>query len=319
VRAVDLIRRVRAGDVERIACFSTKDFALAMLLAGETRYPCQQVLDHRTQYFGEFAFELLAVIPYAYWLHRQGQLQGTVAAPDTRCLYYFSRNHEERPVRRRYVPITEYPIGEGGTVRYDRKSFPAVLDTRRWLPPPYKEVFLDDRFRWSREPCIVNNKTTDEYYLWHRAPTNFLRTELLLEAIGKLRTRYQVIYNRPRTSDIVADHQAIREVGDIEAIKRVFPDVRTIQELHVEHPGLSFNELQLRVFAGCQRFVSVLGGSSYLASYFGGTNVVFARRGWEVACGAFDNWFHRFSGTRVVAVGSERGLIRTIERELLGR
>lgn len=147
---------------------------------------------------------------------------------------------------------------------------------------------------------------------------NFIDTETLLELIGKLRKRYQVIYVRPRTEDIVNDHQTIRENGDIEAVVRTYPDVQTIQQLQAQHRDLGFNELQLRLFASCERFVSVLGGSSYLTSYFGGTNVVFARRGWEVACGAYDRWFDQWSGARVIATRSPRMLLRTIEREFLG-
>ena len=95
-RATELLRRVRARQIESIACFSAKDFALAKLLAKETRAPCREMLSRQTQYFGEFGFELLAVVPYAYWLHRQGFLERTVGGLDTRCLYYFSKNHEER-------------------------------------------------------------------------------------------------------------------------------------------------------------------------------------------------------------------------------
>ncbi len=159
------------------------------------------------------------------------------------------------------MPITEYPIGRGGLLRYDRKAFPATLDTGKWLPPPYKQKYRDDRFLWSKPTCIVCNKATDEQYLWHRAPTNFMDAELLLSVIGKLRERYQVIYNRPRAADIVNDHQKIHESGDIDAVRQAYPDVLTIQELRARHPELGFNELQLRLFAGCEKFVSVLGGT----------------------------------------------------------
>ena len=317
LRAPRLLRHVRAGEVDAIACFSAKDFALAHLLAGETGSPCRETLAQGTQYFGEFAFELLAVLPYAYWLASEGRLESTVSVPDTRCLYWFSPHHEERSAARRYVPITEYPLGVRGTLRYDRKAFPAALDTRRWLPPPYRSVYRDDRFRWTKPTCVVGNKTTDEHYLWHHAPTNFLPNDLLLTLIGKLRTRYQVVYNRPRAVDVVNDHQMIRETGDIEAVARAYPDVLTIQALHAMHPDLGYNELQLRLYAGCERFVSVLGGGAYLASYFGGTNVVYAKRGWEVACGAYERWFDRFSGARVVAAASPEELLRAVERELL--
>jgi hypothetical protein len=320
-RVAELLRSVRTGQIESIACFSAKDFALAQLLAKETGLPCREFLSRQTQYFGEFGFELLAVVPYAYWLHRRGLLDRTIGCLDTRCLYYFSKNHEERPVKRHYVPITEYPIGERGSLfRYDRATFPRVLDTRKWSPPPYREAFRDERFRWEKEICILSNKISDEQFPGDSKPgppTNFIATELLLRLIGMLRGRYQVIYSRPRAQDIVTDHQTIRETSDIEAIKRACPDAVTIQELHSRYPKLSFNELQLRLYSSCQRFISVLGGSAYLASYFGGTNIVLARRGWEVDCGAYKRWFDRFSRARVIAVSSDRELVQAVEREFL--
>jgi hypothetical protein len=322
-RAAELLRRVRAGQIESIACFSTKDFALAELLAKETGVPCRELLGRQTKYFGEFGFELLAVVPYAYWLHREGRLERTIGGLDTRCLYYFSENHEERPVARHYVPITEYPVGEGGWPSYDLTTFPSILDTRKWKPPPYRETFRDERFRWQKKLCILSNKVSDELFedefrkYTNVGPTNFIGTELLLRLIGMLRDRYQIIYNRPRASDIANDHQTIHEIGDIEGVRRAFPDTLTIQELHAQYPTLTFNELQLRLYSACKCFISVLGGSAYLASYFGGTNIVLARRGWEVDCGAHKRWFDRFSGARVVAVSSDSELLQVVEREFL--
>ena len=317
VFAPDLFRRVRAGEFDRVACFSTKDFALAQLLAEETGHPCDELLGRGTQYFGELAFELLAVIPYAYWLHSAGRLEFTASTRDTRCLYYFSPRHEEATELRGYVPITEYPVGERGLRRYDRHEFPVHLDETKWRPPPYKEIYRNDVFRWGRETCVVGNKTSIEAYMQDGRPVNSLDTDLLLEVIGRLRHRYQVIYNRPRRSDIASDGTPPRESGDIEAVRRRFPDVICIQDVAADHPDLTFNELQLRIYANCGRFVSMLGGGSYLASYFGGTNVVYARRGWEVRCRAYENWFHRFSGARVVRAGSPAELLAAVEAELV--
>jgi hypothetical protein len=75
---------------------------------------------------------------------------------------------------------------------------------------------------------------------------NSLDEELLLAVIAKLRARYQVIYNRPRATDITIDHQEIHEAGDIEVVKLRFPDVLKMQEVHADNPDLTFNELQLR-------------------------------------------------------------------------
>jgi hypothetical protein len=317
VRAPGWLRQLAAGEIDEVACFSTDGVPLVELLARETGRPCREMLERGTQYFGEFAFELLAVLPYAYWLHEQGRLEFTISSPDTRALYYFSPNHIERSVDRRYVPITEYPVGESGTEKYDRTAFPVHLDTTEWSPPPYRATFADDRFTWSRPPVVVCNKTTDEKYLGHGFVVNSLDGDLLLDVVGRLSREFTVVYDRPRAIDIVGDHSELREMGDIEAVQRAYPDVVTIQDLHAQHPDLTFNELQLRVFASATRFVSVLGGSSYLASYFGGTNVVYAREGWEIECGAYDGWFDRFSGARVVAATTPTELLETIERELL--
>jgi hypothetical protein len=313
------MRALRAGEIDQIACFSAREFQLAHWFAEETGRPCREMLTHGTQYFGEFAFELLAVVPYAYWLHEQGRLEFTASTRDTRCLYYFSPDHTEVDVDRVDVPITEYPVGEPGDRTFDRAAFPTALDTTRWRPPPYGDAYDDDRrFHWDKPPLVVCNKAASEEYLGSGFAVNYLDIDLLLQLMSELTPLYTVIYNRPRADDIVVDHSEIREFGDIEAVKRAFPGVVTIQELHAKHSDLTFNELQLRLFAGCEHFISVLGGASYLASYFGGTNVVYARRGWEVVCGAFENWFGLFSGARVVAAGSPDELIHAVRREMAG-
>ena len=144
---------------------------------------------------------------------------------------------------------------------------------------------------------------------------NHLEVDLLVRVVGSLRGDHTVIYNRPRASDIVNDHAEHREVGDIATLVDSYPDVVTIQELSQRYPELTFNELQLRVFASCQRFISVLGGGSYLASYFGGVNIVYAKRGLEVDYDAFNSWFHHLSGARIVPVQSADGLLEAVERE----
>jgi len=311
------IRTARRRDIDAVMCFSSDGFELAKLLAEDAGVPCLEQLTRGTQYFGEFAFELLAVVPYAYWLHQQGRLELTVSTEGTRCLYYFSPRHLERSTERRYVPITEYPVGEAGDDRYDRWAFPTELDTTQWSPPPYRDVYRDGRFDWSKPVVVVGNKTSDERYLGDAGSVNSIPTDTLLELIGRLTPRYTVVYNRPHDSDIVGDHEPLHEVGDIEAITGAFPEVVTIQSLHREHPELAFNELQLRVYAGCERFVSVLGGGSYLASYFGGTNVVYAQQGWEIDCGAYANWFDRFSGATIVPVGAPSDLLRAVDEHFL--
>ena len=41
----------------------------------------------------EFGYELISVIPYAYYLHTKGKLTETRSGNDTESLYYFSPKH----------------------------------------------------------------------------------------------------------------------------------------------------------------------------------------------------------------------------------
>src|SRR5579871_237708 len=316
--APDVFRLLRSSKFDRIDCFASRDFALVPFLSRLLSIRYREFLSDATRYFGEFAFELLAVVPYAYWLHRNGRLRLTQSTADTKCLYYFSPRHQELSGQRSYVPVTEYPNGITSIRRFDAHAFPERLDTTQWIPPPYKLTYRNTTFRWSKELCIVCNKFTREpSLLFHRA-VNFISVPDLLKLLQMLTPRYQVVYVRPRPSDIINDHQAIRPFGDFEAIQSRFPDVVTIQQLHASHPEFTFNELQMRVFANCERFISVLGGSSYLASYFGGTNIVYAREGWEVRCNAYANWFHLFSGAQVLRAANPSQLQNLVRQEFVG-
>ena len=44
---------------------------------------------------GEFSYELIAVLPFAHWLHKKGKHVTITSAKDTKCLYYFANNHIE--------------------------------------------------------------------------------------------------------------------------------------------------------------------------------------------------------------------------------
>lgn len=313
--AHDAVRLLRSKPFDRIECFSSRDFPLVRCLSDLFGIPYRDYLSEGTRYFGEFAFELLAVIPYAYRLHRTSQLRFTQARADTRCLYYFSPVHEEFEGRRSYVPVTDYPSATTSRLRWDTYAFPQYLDTTKWIAPPYRSIYTNNTFRWPKKLCIVCNKYSAEPSVRFRRAVNFLPIPVLLKLLELLTPHYQVVYVRPTNDDIVGDHQSIRDLGEFEIIRARFPDVLTIQQLHAMHPEFPFNELQMRLFANCERFVSVLGGSAFLASYFGGTNIVYAREGWEVSCNAYANWFHLFSGAKVLSARTHRQFLEMVRRE----
>ena len=325
--ALDLIRFIKDHKADVLLCYSVKGFYLVPFIGDFLGVKYEEYIDSGIQYFGEFAFELLAIIPYAYWLHVNNKLNFTTSSKDTRCLYYFSPNHEEPCEKRSYVPITEYPIGEMDKFGSDVPRFPERFDTARWIPPPYKTMYANKKFRWAKEPCIICNKYSIEhvskgkgiiqFITYREGIINFISTDALCEIMNVLRDRYQIIYNRPLPEDIVQDHQEQYDLNDFKVIREKFPDVICMQDLLKDSPDLSFNQLQMYVFANCNKFISVLGGSSYLASYFGGKNIIFAKAGWEVQCNAYGNWFHKFSGAGIFPVNNYQDLVDTVKREFL--
>jgi len=59
------------------------------------------------------------------------------------------------------------------------------------------------------------------------------------------------------------------------------PDVLLMNDLYEQHRNTvpSFNHLQLMVYANCERFISMHGGTAALASYFGGINLILSHPG----------------------------------------
>jgi hypothetical protein len=254
-------------------------------------------------YDGEFGPELQTVIPYAYYLSRNNSLAGTTSGIDTKCFYYFSDNHEDKYSQRRFIkPDERSKMGIPNP-----NEHVSMLKLDQWVPPPYKEKFGNKRFVWEKPLLVISNKFNSE---WDQAPINFIDIPELERIILLLKDKYQIIYCRALPGDIPWDFNASRSFRDFDLIVR-HPEVLTIQQLHADNPDLSFNELQLSVYANCERFISVQGGNSVLASYFGGINIIFAVKSSELVCGDF-NHFPLYAGTRIVPCRNKRDLMSSI-------
>jgi len=246
----------------------------------------------------EFGYELISCVPYAYWLHKNGGLQKVISCNDTKCLYFFTENHEEI-----YDSRSEYkkPDVPNGNIHR------AELDTRMWEPPPLNLHYKNDRFVWDKPICVVCNKYKDD----GRNPIG-LDTEFLEMIFKKLTPHHTVIYNRPLHKNITHDESGQIDIGDFKLISDKFPQVIDINSLHRKNSDLSFNTLQLMILANGEKFISSQGGSSILCSYFGGTNIIYAYEGKEIECGSYKNWYHAFSGSKIVHAKSKEALYEAV-------
>jgi hypothetical protein len=259
----------------------------------------------------EFGYEMLSALPYAYCLQDKGMLEKTISIKDSRELYYFSENHEEAKIQRSWHNMSDALQAEIPNIYIHLES----LDWFRFKTPPYKEVFKNDRFRYDKPVVVITNKYNVE---WSDKPYNYLDIATLRKLFRMLRQDYQVIYNHMTKDMGYDDHAESLDLGEFDMIGNEFPEVLTIQRLMKENPDLSYNGLQLRLYANCEKFISVQGGSSILASFFGGQNIIYAAKGKELECGSYWNWYHKISGCKVSVTNNYDQLLGSVNKLYLG-
>ncbi len=247
---------------------------------------------HVPLYDGEFGYELLLQVPYANYLFKAGRLRSTLGLSDTHALYFFSPDHQEVKGSRSCSPYR-------GWNRTPHSQF----IFRQWLPPDFRSYYQNSEFVFEKPICIIHNKYTME---WGEPPVNFISLQVLSSLFESLSKRFQIIYIRPGGSKFTcSDHQATFEFADFDLIKSNFPSVKTLQDLLDQNPAYSWNDLQFKLHSNCQHFISVQGGNSVLASYFGGTNIIFAKKGQELVVNAFDRLYPKLSGCNIYSFNDE--------------
>lgn len=250
-------------------------------------------------YLPEFGYELISILPYSYNLYKKNMLGNTISGLDTKCLYFFnSDNHTELSEKRGWHNMKKL---------WDIK-FPnigihqAELDWEKFSPPPLKEHYNDKKIVFDKETIVICNRYNKE---WEEDPINFLNLETLTILFDELKDKYQIVYINLKGDDRYYDNAPPLELGDFDLIKSKYSnDVIILQDL-LKKFDTTFNDIQLRVFAGCSKFITSNGGQSILASYFGGENIIFTKKCREILpeVNSFYRWYHRF-GNSVIKVVS---------------
>ena len=232
----------------------------------------------------EFGSELTAVVPYAYWHYKNGLLDMTRSARGSDPFYYFSPLHVINPLPRH--------AGNIWPTKIPNKEVREFTGEGKWMAPPYRSKYMNKEHVYDKPILVIANKYNME---WGRDPVNYLDLKKITFILNKLGDKYTVFYNR-RMPDYLKDDQLHKDLGEHNFIRQVYPDVRFIDEMEGD-----YNINQLRVYANCDHFISVQGGNSILASYFGGTNIVYAVKGNELS-GGFYHKIGALSGCEVVHV-----------------
>src|SRR5574343_1047309 len=256
----------------------------------------------------EFGYELISVIPYANYLASIGELSKTISGNDTECLYYFSPEHQINPEPRSYFNIKKVDTP-------NRHIHTSELTLGKFLPPDYKTYYANDRFKFKKETVIICNRHNIE---WSTRPINYFDLDTLKSLFELLQDKYQVVYINIEGRRELYDNAPPEPLGDFDLLKK-YPKILNIHEVYLKNKDLSFNTLQLMLFANCQKFITMNGGHAILAAYFGGENFIMSKPGEPCASeikpqfNSFYRWYHLFGGQRCVHDPDETTLIERVK------
>lgn len=254
----------------------------------------------------EFGYELISVLPYAYYLHKTNQLTGTVSGNDTESLYYFSPKHTINPETRNFHNISKVNAP-------NRKIHVPRLVKSQFLPPPLKQQYQNKiDFRFEKEVVIICNRHNIE---WSTRAINYFDLPTLVKMFELLQDKYQIVYINVEGRPELYDNAPPEKLGDFELLKK-YPKVINFHEIVKEH---SFNYTQLCLFSQCSKFITMNGGHAILAAYFGGENIIMSKPGTPQAqelkqdVNSFYRWYKDFGGQRVIHVPDEVQLLERIK------
>jgi hypothetical protein len=267
----------------------------------------------------EFASELVCIIPYAYWLHKEGKLEKVITSTGMKSFYYFCDDVEEqykfRTLDNLNSGLEEVPNNwvhhnaEAVTgkdyselTEEEQNNMNGVLDYREWTPPPYLEYYKTDEFNFDKPVVVVNNNYNIEYGKPISKSLRFFDIKTLYDMFNYLtNSGYTVIYKRPNNTEFAPDHNEIETLNrnvsltatvemnnglqgvitDYELCE-YYNDVIDINKMKEEYPQYTYNEFQLKLFSSAEGFVTTNGGGGILCSYFKKPVVMYVPHGKEL-------------------------------------
>lgn len=257
-------------------------------------------------------YEAIATLPYAYWAHVNGQLEGTRSGAGSGAFYYFSPDHEINPEPRDYAnTVAAAKVIPNMWIHVPR------LDKSKWIPPPLKAHYKPRAITFEKPTVVICNRYNRE---WNREPINYFDLETLRAMFTMLQDKYSIVYVNVRGREELEDNAHSMDLGDYTMIAQEFQDVMTIHQVVDAESELNgyeadFNDVQCRVFAGCEKFITMNGGHSILCSYFGGENIIYTEECKEIRSNvnSFYGWYHDLGGSHVRVEQRKKGLLERIK------
>lgn len=271
------------------------------------RHNVMRLEKHKTKckvptYIGEYGYELAAMVPWAYSRINYCKVK-TKGVIGTKYLYFFSdhtvdSNSTRKP---RQLPHN-HPFGK--RPHFNDAKFQEKTKGGVWVAPPFKHFYRRKDIELEKPLVIISNKYAKEWEF--EGPVNFIPVEILREVLEYLTPNYNIVYSRfqdKRLEDSRENRGSKTLRGgfnDKEMIREEFPSVVLFDELSKGLPPDSVNLLLFSLSSKSDNFLSVQGGNSVVASFFGGRNIILAVYGPETPEKRDDySYYHRFSNATI--------------------
>lgn len=281
----------------------------------------------------EFGIELTLTLPYAYWLHKQGQLEKVITSKGMKPFYFFCDNVEEkydvRTIDNEQAGMNKIPnpwiygFKENAALYKDTwkdwykfvdvERGCGILDYSQWQMPDFNIQYKSDsRFKFDRPFIVIANRYNFEH---GHPPLGYFDIECLYNIFEYLISKgYAVVYKRPDNREgfpldqnevttvmnnciLQADVAGIGIINDYELTK-YFEHVYLINDIKDKYKeSLTYNEIQLKLFANASGFITIAGGGSTLfPCMFKKPTVTYFGR--EMAESKRDRFFYTSDGTK---------------------
>ena len=252
----------------------------------------------------EFGIELALALPYAYWLHERGELEKVVTSHGMQPFYYFAdiveEKYDHRTIDNEQAGLNSLPnswiYGNTHNAKLYKDEWEhweqfmcekqgcGILNYEKWKMPDYSGHYKNDRFVFEKPFVVISNR-----FNWEHGgpPIGYFDAHCLIYLFKYFtKNGYKVIYKRPRNTEFPVDQNEAHTVmtntqpifqynkegqeirfSDYD-IANDFDDVILLDELVSKNTDLTYNQLQLNLFANASSFVAISGGSTLLLNLF---------------------------------------------------
>ena len=269
----------------------------------------------------EFGIEMALALPYAYWLHEQGELEKVITSKGMKPFYYFCDSVEEKYEHRsidnlnngvqnlpnnwiHHNAVAHFGKDYSELTEEEKTKANGWLDYSQWECPPYRQEYYDESINVPNNYIVISNR----YNLEHgELPIGYFDIECLNEMFNYLRSiGLNVIYKRPRNTEFTRDPNELLDLHihsngltDYDLVKK-HPNVFLMDEV-IRYNNLSYNVGQLKIFSRSRGFISMGGGSSIFCSCFGVPVVIYVNTSGDIRPGYFDenSYFRKLSNAPI--------------------